>query len=182
MVTLVMALVLMAGWVRSLQTFDNVLLVVGKVAFDIESKDGSVEFMLHRIFGDRIRGIHHFQQSRWRTSKLPIAQIPFNQKGISLFSAPDRTWRYQKITKLGGVAFASGGTVVSGRSTIDHLYTYLIDSNNSKMKNRVETLLIACSYAHLVIPLTLLSAYLLLSKPRKSIQIKIDEPIPVEGQ
>jgi len=33
----------------------------------------------------------------------------------------------------------------------------------------------------IVVPLTLVSAYLLLSKPRKSTQNKIAEPIPVEG-
>ena len=37
-------------------------------------------------------------------------------------------------------------------------------------------------YSSLVIPLTLFSAFLLLSKPRKSIQKKIVEPIPIEGK
>jgi hypothetical protein len=37
-------------------------------------------------------------------------------------------------------------------------------------------------YWSIVLPLTLLSAILLLSKPRKSIQIKITEPIPAGGK
>jgi len=37
-------------------------------------------------------------------------------------------------------------------------------------------------YGSIVIPLTLLSAFLLLSKPRKSTQKKITEPVSVEGK
>lgn len=166
-VTLLTACLFAAAWVRSLRTSDNLLFVLGKIAFDVESKHGSIEFMFHRIFGERVGRILYFQRSRWRSSQLPIQEIRFNAEGIS-YNAPEfRAWRRQKRLEWGGVEFASGGSVINGSITIDHLYTHFLEINNSKMKNRVETCLIACSYGHLVVPLTLLSACLLLSRPRR---------------
>lgn len=168
---LLLACVLTTGWVRSSRTVDNLLFVVGKIAIDVESCDGSLDLMLHRIFGERTGRVEYFQRSRWKSRPYPPNDFNFVPKAriakdTALFSPEFRSWRRQESSQWGGVEIASGGTVINGSITVDRLYTYFLETNNSKMKNRIETRLIGLSYWHLVLPLTLLSAWLLISKPR----------------
>jgi len=136
-VTLVMACVLMVGWVRSLSGLDSFLWPSGTGrVFGLMSTD--------QYFGCGVRDSVWKQEPlgfpRWHTGE-------FRSVNQWIDEIPDKSWQFRQVN------FA-----------VIH----------SKGEN---TTICFTPYWSIVIPLTLLSAYLLLPKPRKSNQKKIVEPL-----
>ena len=139
---------------RSLRTADNLVLALGKISWKVRSESGILEILRHRKFGSQpiIAGI---EKTRWYSEQLPI------DGSIDVL---DIDWCNERNTEFCGFRFAYGN---------HHFYPH-----NPEYGSRVETNLIAFPHWFVITPLTLISAFLLLSKPRKSTSKKTAEPIP----
>jgi len=141
-VTLVMALVFMVGWVRSLDISDEISTDFNNSAYNITSQRGVLEFS--RVNRGDFGRFMHLESQKMDT--------PEDWGGPSCWDPDiyDVKWRFS----FGPFDF--GYAIVNGQNC--DIYGF--------------------QYWSIVIPFSLLSAYLLLSKPRKSNQKKIAEPIP----
>ena len=136
--TLVMACVIAAGWVRSLTRADLVMLQRGNYTFSVESMCGEISFGRLASGNNNPRWIWHSSEispATWRVcdqygNPQPVDHLTEDIESIE--------WRFDRF----GFHFGAG----NGAQGRDEIYAF--------------------PYLSIVIPLTLLSAYLLLSKPR----------------
>jgi len=149
-VTLLMALLLSIGWVRSIDRREMVFFPAGTSQMQFISSRGG--FSSCRVT-NKNTATNHFDigSSGWLSVSLPRPRATDDDLKEFL-----QRWR-----------IAGFGICTWRRKNSEPL--------------EIRTCEWIIPYWSIVIPLTLLSAYLLLSKPRKSIQKKIIEPIAVEG-
>ena len=149
-VTLVMACVFMAGWMRSL-TFNECVMIQFRKDWSDEfaSSDSSLIWACHR--------------TRLASGLLPVFYSNRRTDDDGIWKRQFVQWRWRLL------GFGHGGDD-GGAKSIGNL---IIHTSPSKVT--------VIPYWSIVIPLTALSAYLLLSKPRKLAQTKIVETVPREG-
>ena len=126
-VTLVIACVLAAGWVRSLVVMDRIIWTNNGSMSSFASIDGMVWWY-------RISPISLTNRVVWRSAKNP-------NPPIDLWANYDPTWRFQ----FSGLQFGVG---------------------QSNKHPNMGISICEIPYWFVIIPLTLLSAYLLLTRPR----------------
>ena len=145
-VTLVMACVLMAGWVRSFTFVEGVAIPIGiKMSASLVSNDSSLVW-LTQDGGDFLM-FPHFTSRRFSEIDDRIFENPFFQ------------WRW----KWGGFGF---GASVEGSKQIGNQMIVMAPGS-----------LVVIPFWSIVISLTILAAFLLLSKPCSSNPKKTPEPI-----
>ena len=137
LVTLVMALVFVAGWVRSLSVADEVATRINRTTLIASSLHGRVGLGHH--VGDFPRS----KMPRWNSSQV-------DTNGF------ERDFVIQ---------WKSCGVMIIEPRGLRSSPTYIL----------------TVPYCYIVIPLTLLSAYLLLGKPRQSTPKKPSDTTPVVG-
>ena len=158
-VTLMMALVLMGGWVRSMSVED---------VLKFPSAEGFCfcTFEHERISWGELTGpdseitAKRLTQWKWLSGRIDL------HSGIGPTNTSDHKFYYYEHDwkwDLCGFYFAEGHGKLTGPCPSTRLRLYVIP------------------YWSIVIPLTLISLWLLLSKSRTSTQKKIAEPVPVEG-
>ena len=148
-VTLLMACVIMGSWVRSLVRHDLVMIPWGNDTFCVESACGVIEFA-------RLTTRDHKSKPMWSANEItPTHWRWLNNDGIPRavdhlgeLSENEIDWRWD----WAGFHFGAGHSINDREE--DYMFPYW----------------------SIVVPLTLLSAYLLLSKPNKSTSKKITEP------
>ena len=145
-VTLVLACVFAAGWVRSLTRVDLIELNGKPWRYNVSSGFGQLHF--------------------WQMSPLE-KKIPF--------------FRASFVMKLKNF---TGHTITNGVATFDPMrnqttwrWDWMGFHLSDGMKGTVQVRLCFVPYWSIVIPLTLISLWLLLVKPHRSTQKKITEPI-----
>jgi hypothetical protein len=140
LLTLAMACVFAAGWVRSQTTVDLMYLDFPNSNFVFISGSGS--FLIVR--DTRFTWADPAVVTKMSVILVPVDYSYFNVRGYR------RGWAATNV----GVYSSVEDALMNGTPTA------------------------MTPYGYVVIPLTLLSAFLLLSKPRKSTQMKLTEPIP----
>ena len=139
-----MALVFVAGWVRSLTQEDNFSLNVFPQRIAADSTLGKVHFFRYENY------------VQWNHGGKP----PFSLLQWETFRAADP----EPFEGVGIRAAASGSLNQFGRDAVSPtILTFVIP------------------YWSIVIPMTFVSAYLLLTKPRKTPPKKISEPTHANG-
>ena len=157
--TLLMACLLMAGWVRSLSTIDWLTLETWNSFWRLTIEHGVVELSRYRhVSGDRPQlSFKNGGLSSWTSENLvnPDGQIStYGTSRANLVTADTNT-------EFCGLAYATRKWITP---------TFAVDTS-----------FFVVTYHYLTIPLSLLSAYLLLSKPRPSFSVKTPEPSMKEG-
>ena len=147
-VTLLMACVMMCGWVRSRTTCDFI-----------------------SFFGSDRKALHDLSSTRMGLMYMRTDQDFTGQTKSITFAT--RTWNPARVTdyllgtemnwRIDSCGFRFGKSVHRGPYSIANLTAWIIP------------------YWSIVIPLTAISACLLLTKPRKSSQKKIIEPTVSDG-
>ena len=143
-VTLVMACVFMAGWVKSVVAIDIVVIPLGgKSAVTVFSEDQlfGVQYHFERL------GLHSTTRLGW------ISDLNAHHISTNLYTDVRLTWHYR----------------IWGFSCAEYL---------KNRANGCQLIFWLIPYWSFTIPLTLISLWLLLTKPRKSNQLKIAEPVP----
>ena len=151
-VTLVMALVFMMTWVRGYYVED-------RIEFGEWRESGNRRYAVERIVYLSHHGISY------------VANELFD--GSWFASTPG--WRATPIKSNG-----PRGTMMGG-GTVWRWALCGFDLCYSRVGPDVHRVRWTVPYQSIVIPLTLLSSYLLLTKPQKSTSKKITEPVPTEG-
>ena len=142
-VTLVMALVFMGGWVRSVSLTDNIVVPCERNRIHVLlSLDSTLGWWIYRA--DKPHGKPAWPD--WR-SEVTVDAGRLNNGNVQ--------WNWRCC------GFGRGATAIAADGSMAQLWTI--------------------PYWSVTTPLTLLSAFLLLSKPRKLTQKKLAEPIPFEG-
>ena len=159
-ITLLMACVAMGGWVRGLSVADCARIRTGPCSLDhfVSSKFGLV--WDRRMVADsneliRVSNLQRYSVWHPKSNKRNVSTFKTYDSIFDVVAPFDIDWDYQ----LCGVHFGQG--VPKQASFIRNSFVFI-------------------SYWSIIIPLTLASAFLL-SKPRKSTQMKTDEPIAAEG-
>ena len=156
LLTLLLACVFMGGWVRSKSTFDGVLLCASSTEYTIHSMDGGI----------------------WIARN---ADVPDSDSPIDWHSADMKTWDGYRIDASGKrMPF-----VPSDYVDTDWIWKWAgfeFCGGKSRYSPNSPTECGAIPYWSITVSMTLISFWLLLSKPRKSIQKKITEPIAAEGK
>ena len=146
-VTLLMALAFMAGWVRSLSNMDIVCLPADRhTLIFLASEHQSITF----------------QHESHMNTNLPWECLDWIS-GPAKIPDPDKDQTHW-LWKWHGFAFADGINYPDIPPTFQPAMIWVIP------------------YWSITIPLTLISLFLLLSKPRKTTPMKITEHLPVEGK
>ena len=145
--TLVMACVLMAGWVKSILAID-----IAVIPFQANS--AVTVFSEDQLFGVQYQfeplGLHRTTRLSW------VSHATAHHISKNLFPDARLTWHYR----------------IRGFGCAEYLE---IRENGSRL------IFWLIPYWSIVLPLTLFSAFLLLSKPKTSNQKIIDEPTANEG-
>jgi len=150
--TLVMACLFMAGWIRSIETQDQFVLCYDPPDyFRFISYHGSLIWKRHYDMSSVQRVFPRFEQRSWSYATNKTADID------SPYAIDFQGMITQSKSESYGFVFTS--VIIP-----DHKIS-----------------LWAAPYWSIVLPLTLLSAFLLLTKPLPSTQKKTSEPIPNEG-
>ena len=155
--TLVVACVFMGLWVRGHSTFDRVT-IAGRDSF-------SVFHFSNQRFGSL--GVYFSHGRITNRNKLPRTEWISHSYGYT----PEQI---QMLVQENDAYETSAEAKAEGFWTRQFLGFQIGGTNTSSE--------FAIAYCSIVIPLTLLSAFLLLSKPRSSIQKKTDDPISAEGK
>jgi hypothetical protein len=153
-VTLSMACVVMVSWVRSLVRHDLVMIPWGNDTFCVESACGVIEFA-------RLTTRDNKSKPKWFSNEITPTHwrwldndgIPRAVDHLGELAENEIDWRWD----WGGFHFGAGHSINDREE--DYMFPYW----------------------SIVVPLTLLSAFLLLSMPGKSTQIKILQPTANEG-
>jgi len=156
-VTLMMALVFTGGWVRSTFMFDGIEVVSIKSKYLISSIRGQIRWFSA-----------HSDQARVQKQEIrfPSAELKASDK-------PERPTTRNQSSVIVGDFYLISETEAWGH------YSDLVQTPGPRVQ--VSEIMAQAPYWSITIPLTLLSAFLLLSKPRKTTPKKISEPIPAEG-
>ncbi len=157
-VTLLMACLFMAGWVRSLSTIDWLTLETWNSFWRLTIEHGVVELSRYQyINGDR-------------------PQLSFKKGGLN-------SWTSESLVNPDG-QISSYGTSRANLATADTSTEFcgLAHATRKWITPTfvVDTSFFVVTYHYLTIPLSLLSAYLLLSEPHPSPLMKKPEPITNE--
>ena len=159
-VTLVMACVFMGGWLRSLWICDSVFFVKDGNLYSLNSANGKIDWKIDFVEKPDVtvtwmrRPLEPYLRTTEEFSKLEAAKKAKLQKlQKELLAKPERL-----------------NTEMGQRIAAD------LDTRIKRLQQRW-----VASYWSIVIPLTLISLWLLLSKPRKSTPKKTAEPIATEG-
>ena len=151
-VTLVLACVFAAWWVRSLNNSDRFLWRSSNFSYEeIKSVDHTLYWMTHRLSKDYDLPIDPMM--RFETDHIPTSG---RRRGDFHETNDQMNWY------IGRCRFGIG-------------------LERDSRSEYPQTLRRVAPYWSTTVPLTLISAYLLLKKPRKSNQPKLVEPISVEG-
>ena len=163
LLTLLMACVFAAGWVRSQYKCDNFVRRNAQWRDCIVSVDGRL--MLHRT--------------------VPLNEGP----GYIRLFGNEFEWTSRDVSSVAGFELDADGKrpPFNAFDRLDHVlwrldwagFTFGASLKKPSLVRRLDLVLIP--YWSIVVPLTLLSAFLLLWKPRKSTSKKNPEPIPLEG-
>jgi len=151
-ITLLMACVLMVGWVRSNFFKDELWFSKDPSPNQVfvQSCTGGVRFFYGSANGEITRGGYW-----WISRRCGAGDLNFAGFGVPFVF--DRRWQYW------GFDFGKGHEIQ--QPPTEYILQFMF-----------------IPYWSIVLPLTLLSAFLLLSKPRKSTPKKITEPSPAEGK
>lgn len=149
-VVIILAFVLAGGWIRSLLFVDNLILALRSVSWEVHSIEGILEIRRHRIFGTPVF-FDNVNQTRWDSFSIADAkEYAESETDVGSHSGYiTRSWIYQNKADFVAFTLASGNEVF-----------YPIDPDD----NRIESNLVAFPYGIVVIPLTLVSMWLFLSK------------------
>ena len=149
-VTLMMACVLLFGWARSTGQCDEIFWTFNQSRHDVDSLDNCICINRQTPAPDP-----SFMQSGWVSAKLSEVggYRPEDRNNEGTFPRFDPMKRYDNsMSKIrwrwDWIGFHAGVADNDDRAVISRIETYMIP------------------YWSIVVPLTLLSAYLLLSKPR----------------
>lgn len=151
-VTLLLACLFMVGWVRGLSIVDHVCL-------ESSAKSKQMVSLMSASHGIALRKYEAIQSWGWFSFSSGWGTIPVTSTNgdpfglITSLNEPRRGWRSQYFGFDFGVL------------------------NDDNFRNSF----LIIPYWFIVIPLTAISAYLLLSKSRKSTQTKTTQPIQNEG-
>jgi len=150
--TLAIACVLMGGWVRSLETADHFCRLKRKSYTELVSTGGVIVWRELTLMK---------KETETSLGHPPNGYSQSKSWGVQVF--PDNTehkgWDKESDFQLAGFIFLTA----------------------TAKWNDIQMAIWVIPYWSIVIPLTLISFWLLLSKPRKSTSKKITEPIPTEG-
>ena len=158
LLTLVMACVFMAGWIRSLQRVDS-RIVFTSTSSSLQLISGNATITVRRFVSP-----HAVKSLPGLVDRLLLVGV-FPPSGNS----------------SGNVAFSIDE---KSRLQIGNPYSWTVKTGGfgiGQVKDKdlpLQVFVWAVPYWFIVISLTLLSAYLLLNKPRQSNQHQNDEPIP----
>ena len=146
-VTLLMACVFAAAWVRSLSTSDAILIPRTKSEFiRLDSRSG--RFSWNKVYNAQVT----IPKIIWRADAI----VPTDEDVVFDHSHYIYEWRWL------------WGTIDVGRV-------------HSPGDGRVRAKYVILPYWFITIPLALISAFLLLSRPRQSTPMKINKPTANEG-
>ena len=152
--TLLMACLFMAAWVRSFSTIDWLTLATWNSYWRLTIEHGVVELSRYRyVSGDRPQlSFKNGGLKSWTSESLvnPDGQISSYGTCRANLATADTN------TEFCGLAYATRKWITP---------TFVVDES-----------FFVFTYHYVTIPLSLLSAYLLLSKPRPSLSMKIPEP------
>lgn len=147
-VALVIACALCTMWLRSVHTADGMVVAFGPTFYEARSERGGVELMIHEVFS-----VHPEQfgldQSRVYSQKL----VPIVVREDGYYEVVEETgynWCHNHQPLFGGFIFSC----------------HELDDGFSE--GRIESKVIGFPYWFVTIPMTLLSAYLVLCKSRKT--------------
>ena len=164
--TLVMALVAMAGWVRSLGRQDSLSIRQGKqVIHIVSSSPFGIEWQRKEELLDGITVSPLWKKSLWFWTN------PWDNHASSFNFFSDGTIRLR--WELFG--FCIGQKIHDDSTQMPDAWV------RANPESKTEWRIYRIPYWSITVPLTVISAFLFLSKPRKSTQMKITEPISVEG-
>jgi len=154
-VTLLMALVAMVECVRTSSVPDFYTVDFGRNGdLWIVSHNNLASLSLQSLVGRRIRHV-------------------VVSNGNQGYKPSEYQWRWHGE----GLGFRIGtGLLIQDRKDIDVSF-----NEKNITAEEFDVAMIDVTYWSIVIPMTLISAFLLLSKPRQSTQMKITEPISTEG-
>jgi len=160
LLTLMMACVLMSGWVRSLRTMNYTVIRFG---------DDSLVQLISRDQALAVRRIK---------SNLSVNMLSVDRVLLMGFQAP-------RGNSTGNLAINVDPTTRAAEGSTFHwiMKSYGFEIGDcSDQQFPLQIFVARIPYWSIVIPLTTLSAYLLITKPRISTQKKNKEPIPIEGK
>jgi len=133
------------------------------------------------VMGGWLRSPHHCDSFNSRIGKLAIIWLISAdvQIGVSIITSEDSV-----------IAPKSAGWITYMPETFEALFPRQLGfvwrcrycGFGKSINQSGDVFVWVCPYWSIVIPLMLLSAYLLLTKPRKSTSVKVTEPITVEGK
>lgn len=157
--TLVMACVFVGGWVRSSVHFDGIEIISSKSKYALSSVRGQL-----RCF------YAHGEQARVEKREIRFPSFVFNENNYdSKFELRSKRWRFA----VSDFRFMTG-------SESQLFYSDLVQSQGSEVL--VNQTIAQVPYWSVTVPLTLLSAWLLLSKPRLASHKQPTEPAPTDGE
>ena len=167
MLTLVMAIVGMMGWLRSRDNFDSLGLNGDLYRLVVASADNRLHLFC-------TAQVNSYQYIKFFTCK--VDQVMNHNR--PLFS-DDAGWKYEPLAgrKIEWRRDLAGFHASEFTSDID-VQAFVFNSTFPQYRRITYG---AVPYYSIVIPLTAISAYLLLSKPRPLAQKKITEPTADEG-
>lgn len=166
--TLLMALMFMAAWVRSVTTFDMICLP--GITTNCFVVSGGQRFIAIRAGHLDMEGGTLLVSGDDATNWYVDTHNKRHKRGIEQVSSPDAIAYLKLFAKPGSVHF--GYYWISERA--DRVGIFPPDDENRQLVSMFP-------YWSIVIPLTLVSLWLLLSKPHQSAPKKIIEPVRVEG-
>lgn len=146
--TLVLACAFACWWVRSLSTVDDLELAITRTQHLIAvSESGRFTCSRRWYSGKNSPPVFWNERSRWSSVAVnPVEFSPLILKPIDPLTAANKSEWFGFVVARGELSFLTEG-----------------DANN-----RMQSRSLSFPYCFAVIPLTLLSAWLLLSKPRES--------------
>ncbi len=158
-----MALCLMVGWMRSLAVQDRVCFYRRQAIYAITLMDGEIEWTRH------VRPDVDYLPMRW--SSKTITEI-VRKNSLKSWENCEIHWRrYWYGFDFGAKSYLMGTMKPEGTSSRSIPGEY--------WKRRVEVWQVP--YWSMILPLTLLSAYLLRSKSRKRVPTNVADAVTVKG-
>lgn len=157
---LVVACAAISVWFRSQHFRDSLTVAISTSTWEARSRDGVLELMWHRRFGTKSLSSFDLEKTRWKSYPIHRNQSTTasgKPNGIRPRGIDMRRWIYDKQSEFGIFTLAMGETPFY--------------PNNPEYGSRIESRLVAIKILYIALLMTLISAYLLLSKPRIARQI-----------
>ena len=161
-VTLLLALSFMGGWIRSREIHDRVWYVFPDAIYLIYSHQGCLLWQCERPSSRNMIRMNRFEH-KWLSQYAPALRLPISHDEFVGYDV-DWQWKWSDFNfGTGSYALTDWGMedgFPRPPPVFEHLTAWTVP------------------YWSIVLPLTLLSAFLLLTTPRKSTPKIISEPIP----